>query len=217
MATIAETALRNQAPLPTQSDCGGRLEARPISQSRCQRDNCRRGAVEPISQPDRKRDHMKGGRLKGFYSTQVWTYLGAALFLVALLVSAIVVPELRLLHLMQALIYVAVIVLARRNSAWGFGAGFAIAIVWNGLSLFVTRLMQAGAVAFWSSLRAGHVEQLVPMMVALGGIGHFILIFATLLALLRHNAETGKWWKFVGGGVLAVAYFVLIVAFAQPR
>ena len=160
---------------------------------------------------------MKDGRPNGFYSTQLWTYLGAALFLVALLVSAIVVPELRLLHLMQALIYVAVIVLARRNSAWGFGAGFAIAIVWNGLSLFVTHLMQAGAVAFWSSLHTGHVEQLVPMMVALGGIGHFILIFASLLALLRHNTETRKWWKFVGGGVLAVAYFFLIVAFAQPH
>jgi len=37
METIAETALRNQAPLPNQSDCGGRLEARPISQPRCQR------------------------------------------------------------------------------------------------------------------------------------------------------------------------------------
>src|SRR5262245_64024860 len=111
---------------------------------------------------------MKDGWPNGFYSAQVWTYLGAALFLVALLVSAIVVPELRLLHLMQALIYVAVIVLARRNSAWGFGAGFAIAIVWNGLSLFVTRLMQAGAVAFLSSLRYGHVEQIILMMVGLG-------------------------------------------------
>src|SRR5215831_6177448 len=93
------------------------------------------------------------------WATHVWIPIGAAVFIAALTVSAIVVPELRLLHLMQALIYVAVIVLARRNSAWGFGAGFAIAIVWNGLSLFVTRLMQAGAVAFWSSLRAGHVEQ----------------------------------------------------------
>src|SRR5215475_13422016 len=137
---------------------------------------------------------MKDSRPNGFYSTQVWIYLGATLFLVALLVSAIVVPELRLLNLMQALIYVAVIVFARRNSAWGFGAGFAIAIVWNVLSLFVTHFMQAGAVAFWSSLRTRRVEQFVPMMVALGWIGHFILIFATVLALLFQNAETGKWW-----------------------
>jgi hypothetical protein len=37
METMDETALRNQAPLPNQRDCGGRLEARPISQPRCQR------------------------------------------------------------------------------------------------------------------------------------------------------------------------------------
>src|SRR5262245_44757943 len=37
METIDETALRNQAPLPNHSDFGGRLEARPISQPRCQR------------------------------------------------------------------------------------------------------------------------------------------------------------------------------------
>src|SRR5215475_14583534 len=37
METINERALTNQAPLPNQSDCGGRLEARPISQPRCQR------------------------------------------------------------------------------------------------------------------------------------------------------------------------------------
>src|SRR5262245_47073735 len=34
---IDERALTNRAPLPNQSDCGGRLEARPISQPRCQR------------------------------------------------------------------------------------------------------------------------------------------------------------------------------------
>jgi hypothetical protein len=37
METIDERALTNQAPLPNQIDCGGRLEARPISQPRCQR------------------------------------------------------------------------------------------------------------------------------------------------------------------------------------
>lgn len=155
--------------------------------------------------------------LNGPHSAQVWTYIGAALFLVALLVSAIVVPQLRLLHSFQALIYLAVIVLARRNSPWGYGAGFAIAIVWNGMSLFVTHLMQAGAVAFWSSLRTGHVQELVPMMVTLGGIGHFILIVAALFALARHNTRAKKWWKFAGGGVLSIAYFALIVAFARPH
>ncbi len=85
------------------------------------------------------------------------------------------------------------------------------------MSLFVTHLMQAGALAVWTSLRTGHVEQLVPMIVLLGGVGHFILIFATLIALKRHSAEAKKWWKFAGGGALALAYFALLVAFAQPH
>jgi hypothetical protein len=156
-------------------------------------------------------------RLNSTHFAQAWTNLGATLFLVALLVSAIVVPELRVLHSFQALIYIAVIVLARRNSPWGYGAGFAIAIVWNGMSLFVTHLMQAGAVAIWLSLRTGHVQQLVPMMVTLGGIGHFILIVAALIALVGHNTEARKWWKFAGGGILSIAYFALIVAFARPH
>jgi hypothetical protein len=160
---------------------------------------------------------MNDGRLTGSSSRGAWIEVGALLFLVALLVSALVVPELRLLHLLQALIYIAILILARRNSAWGFGAGFAIGIVWNTFSLFVTHLMQVGVVAFWSSLRAGHVEQLVPMMVTLGGIGHFVLIVGCLSALLQLQADTRRWWKFVGGGVLAVAYFVLIVAFARPH
>lgn len=147
----------------------------------------------------------------------MWVYIGATLFLVALLVSAIVDPELRVLHCFQALIYVAVIVLARRNSPWGYGAGFAIAIVWNGMNFFGPHLIQAGAVALWSWLRTGHAQQLVPMMVTLGGLGHFILIFATLMAILRHNAESWKWWKFAGGGALAVAYLALLVAFALPH
>jgi hypothetical protein len=147
----------------------------------------------------------------------VWIYTGAALFLLALLLSAVLVADLRILHSFQALIYVAVVVLARRNSAWGYGAGFAIAIVWNGMGLFITHLIQAGAAAFWLSLCTGHVERLVPMAVTLGGIGHFILILATILGVFRFNAETRKWWKFAGGGVLSIAYFALLVAFFRPH
>lgn len=160
---------------------------------------------------------MQDPRPSGFRSTLVWLYAGAALFLVALLVSAILVPDLRLLHSFQALIYVAVIFLARRNSSWGYGAGFAVALVWNAMSLFVTHLIQTGTLAFYASLRAGHIEQPVPMMVALGGMGHFILLAAALVAIARYNAEHRKWWKFAGGGLLSIAYFALLVALFRPH
>jgi hypothetical protein len=163
--------------------------------------------------------YSKGSKLPvhNSMSTRVWIPIGAGLFLVALAVSAALIPELRLLHFLQAFIYVAVLIFARRNSAWGFGAGFTIGVVWNSFNLFVTHLMQAGAVAFWSFLHTGHVRRLETMMVTLGGIGHFVLIIACVAALLSQTTENKKWWKFVGGGVLTLAYFALIVAVARPR
>jgi hypothetical protein len=107
--------------------------------------------------------------------------------------------------------------LARRNSAWGFGAGFTIAAVWNCLETFGSHLMQAGAVMIWSFLHTGQVQHLETMMVPIGGIGHFILIIACVAALSNQRTDHNKWWKFVGGGTLALAYFALIVLIARPR
>jgi hypothetical protein len=147
--------------------------------------------------------------------TLVW--IGAGLFLIALAGSALVIPELRPLHLLQALIYVAIIVLARRKSPWAFGAGFTIAVFWNSLSLFVTHLMQAGVAEFWLLLRTGQVQRPDTMMVLVGGIGHFILIAGCIAAMFHLSSDKRRWWKFAGGGILALAYFALIVAVARPH
>jgi hypothetical protein len=63
-----------------------------------------------------------------------------------LALSAFFVPQLRTLHVLQAFLYVAIILLARRDSPWGFGAGVIIATVWNGLNFFITHLFQAGVI-----------------------------------------------------------------------
>lgn len=150
-------------------------------------------------------------------STDIWITIGAGLFLVALAVSALAVPQLRLLHLLQAFIYVAVVILARRNNVFALGAGFTIAVAWNCLEFFGPHLIQAGAVLFWTFLHTGQVRHVETMMVPLGGIGHLILIFACLTALFNQTTDTKKWWKFLVGGVLVLGYFALIVAIARPR
>ncbi len=147
--------------------------------------------------------------------TDIWIPIGAGLFLLALAMSAIVVPQLRLLHSLQALIYVAVVIRVRRWSIWGFGAGVTIALAWNGLNLFVTHLTQAGAAAFWSFLHTGHVQRLDTMMVTVGTVAHFILIIACLNALLNQKPHGTEWWKLAGGGVIALAYMALIIAVAR--
>lgn len=154
----------------------------------------------------------------GFAWTRVWIPAGAMLFVVALAGSALVVPQLRPLHFLQALIYVAVIVLGWRKSAYGFGAGFTIAVFWNSLNLFVTHLMQAGVVAFWTFLHTGQARRLDTMMLPLGGIAHFILIVSCVAAMFDLRIDNHrKWWKFAGGGIIVLAYLALIVAIARPR
>jgi len=144
-------------------------------------------------------------------------FVGVGLFLFALAGSAVLIPGLRLLHLFQALIYVAVLVLTRRNSAWGFGAGVIIPVLWNGLSLFVTHLFQAGVGQLWSLLRGGHVSQPDALMVMVGGVAHFLLILACMAGFLQLRPGRKQWGQFFGGGLLALAYFILIVAIMAPR
>ena len=159
---------------------------------------------------------MKQSLATGTQWASVWIPTGAGLFIIALTVSAVVVPPLRLLHFLQALIYVAVIVLARRNHAGAFGAGVTIATVWNSLQLFISHLMQAGAREFWSLLQTGHVRRPDTMMVALGGVGHFVLIIGCVAAFLQLPGKR-LWGRFVTGGVVVLAYFALIVFVALPR
>jgi|SRR5215469_13431633 len=150
-------------------------------------------------------------------STRVWIPLGCVLFIIALAGSAIVVPQLRVLHVLQALVYIAVPILAWRNSAIGLGAGTTIALLWNALQLFVTHNMQRGLVFFWVFLRTGQARQVDTIMVALGSVGHFILIAACLSAFLKQDRSPSRLWKFVGGAAAVLAYFFLIVAIALPR
>jgi hypothetical protein len=137
--------------------------------------------------------------------------------MIALAVSALVVPRLRLLHLLQALIYVAVILLTRRDNPGGFGAGVTIAAVWNSLNLFVTHLFQAGVRELWSLLHTGHLRRIDTMMVALATIAHFLLIIACIAGFLQLRPGKKEWGRFVAGGGLALAYFALIILAAAPR
>src|SRR5580704_13001840 len=90
--------------------------------------------------------------------TRVSISIGVGLFLLALALSAVIVPQLLYLHLLQALIYLAVLVLTQRNNAWGYGIGVIVPTAWNCLNLFVTHLFQKGAMQFWSLCAHGACE-----------------------------------------------------------
>ena len=149
--------------------------------------------------------------------TPIAILAGAGLFIFALTVSAVFVPALRLLHAFQALIYVAVIVLTRRHSGWGFGIGVFIATLWNGFQFFLTHLIQAGARQLWLLTRTGTLSRPDTLMVAVGGVAHCVLIVGCLARFVQLRPDMRKWSQFLAGGLLALAYFGLIVLLLLPR
>jgi hypothetical protein len=155
--------------------------------------------------------------VRGFRSTRIWIPFGAGLFIVALVGSALVVPQLRLLHAFQALIYVVVILLARRNSALGFGAGTTVAVAWNGLEWLGPHLIQAGARELWTFLGTGHIRRPDTVMVFTGSIAHIVLVVACVAAFRQLHPGKREWWQFLAGGVLVLAYFAVIVITLLPH
>jgi hypothetical protein len=154
---------------------------------------------------------------RGSYWTRIWVPLGAGLFIVALVGSAVAVPQLRLLHAFQALIYVAVILLARRGSALGFGAGTTIAVAWNSLEWLGPHLIQAGARELWTFLGTGHIHRLDTLMVFIGGSAHIVLAIACVAAFRQLRPKKKEWRQFLVGGLLALAYFAVIVVILRPQ
>jgi hypothetical protein len=137
--------------------------------------------------------------------------IGAGIFIFALILSAVFDPKIRVLHTLQALIYVAVIVSTRKDNAWAFGAGFFIAVLWNYTNLFVTTFIRAGMQELSILLRTGHLHRPDLLVAVVAAAGHFLLMAACLAGFLRMRPGMRRTGEFVAGGVLAVGYFALII------
>ena len=142
---------------------------------------------------------------------------GAGFFIFALFLSAVFEPGIRVLHTLQALIYIGVIVLTRRNSAWGFGAGCVIAAFWNYINLFITTFIRNGFEQISILLRTGQLQRPDLALAVIAAAGHFLLIIACLAGFFRQQPGVKQWLQFLAGGTLAVGYFVVIIITAGPQ
>lgn len=128
----------------------------------------------------------------------------AGFFIFVLFIAALFEPSIRVLHFFQALIYVAIIFLTRRNSAWGFGAGCLIAAFWNYLFLRIA------AVDIWALLTARAFRADIALQFA-ATIAHFVLIIACVAGFLRLKPNGKQWTRFLAGGIAAVGYLLLLI------
>ena len=143
--------------------------------------------------------------------------VGAGSFIFALFLSAVFDPRIRLLHVLQALIYIAVIVLTRKTSAWGFGAGCVIALFWNYINLFVTTFFKAGLQQLTILLQTGQLHRPDLLIPVIAVAGHFLLIVACLAGFLRTGPGGRAWGQFMTAGALAIGYFVAIIITTGPQ
>jgi hypothetical protein len=134
----------------------------------------------------------------------------ASFFILALFISACFVPSIRLLHAFQALIYVAVIFLARRKSPWGFGAGCIIGVFWNYI------FIRGAAVDIWALLTGRVIRSDVALQLA-ATVAHFLLIVACAAGFLRSKPGKKQWAMFLAGGVVAVSYLLLLMITLRPE
>src|SRR5258708_9299834 len=124
------------------------------------------------------------------------------MFVVALAASVFFDPSIWVLHAFQALIYIAVMVLAQRESPLGFGAGFAIALLWNGATLFATGFIAAALHTLHTVLSTGHILRPVLLLVLVGAAWHFLMIAGCLASFFRSSSGRRQWARFLGGGSL---------------
>ena len=150
-----------------------------------------------------------------------WTFglivISSLLFIVVLAVSAAFDSSIRVLHTFQALIYVAVILLARKMSPWGYGAGCFIAAFWNWANIAYTDFLRAGISETAQLLGTGHLERPDLFIAVFAAGAHFILIGACLAGYFQMPSRTRtELLKFLGGGCVAIAYFAgIILLFGQ--
>ena len=143
--------------------------------------------------------------------------VGAGFFIFALVLSAVFDPRIRVLHALQTLIYVAVIILTRRGSSWGFGAGCLIAAFWNYTNLFVTTFIRAGLEQLATLIHTGQLHRPDLVVAVVAAAGHFLMIVACVAGFLRTGPNLRQWGQFLGGGILAVAYLVAIIFTTGPQ
>jgi len=121
--------------------------------------------------------------------------------------------EVRVLHVFQSLIYVAVIVLSLRHNKWGYGIGLSIAVAWNALNLLNGFVFDAGFREWASFLRTGHITNPVWWVAPPAWFVHVALIICLISAYLRlPTKKLSDIAILIGSFVLTIGYFLLIIA-----
>jgi hypothetical protein len=140
------------------------------------------------------------------------------IFVAVLALSAVYDPSIRVLHLFQAIIYLVVVILCLKQSAWGYGAGTLMAAFWNYTNLVHTTFITNGVRALSRLLATGELRRPDQLISVVAATAHFLLIAACVVGFLCNKpGNIGELAKFFGGGMLAIIYFSGIILLYGPQ
>ena len=140
--------------------------------------------------------------------------IGSAMFVFGLAVSAAFAPEWRVLHLLQAFIYVSVVVLTRRKNPAGFGAGLAVAVFWN--TLLLTTAPHDILQELRTLVLTGRPQRPDLLLSLFAGCGHLLIILACVFGFGRIRPTARQWVTLGIGSVVALTYLLAIVFIVGP-
>ena len=151
-----------------------------------------------------------------------WTGVAAAIcsavFIVVLAVSAYWDPSIRVLHVFEALPYVAVAVLCLRRDKIGYALGAASGACWLWMAGFLTSFVRNGFQRLITLYHTGGLDRpdlliAVPAAMATGG-----LLLFSVAGYARHPARSWRDLGLFGGALVGVLlFFILIFAGFAPR
>ena len=140
---------------------------------------------------------------RGRFTAPEWLItIGGVVFIFALIVSAVFVPALRWLHVVQASMYVAAILLSVRPSRWGYFIGASAAALWNVLTMF-------GSPLFADLI--DHPARPDLVLQCLGWLGNLAIVIGSVVGYRR---LTGKSARDIGRLVLSFVGATALLAAA---
>ena len=144
--------------------------------------------------------------------------IGACVFTAVLALSAVWEADIRWLHICQAWMYIATVVLALRRNPWGYFIGISAAGLWVYANLFVTTFFFNGLQQLVLWTRTGHLARPDLLIAVPAWFSNLLVVVGCLWGYLRTRTKSlGDVGRFAIAFVLATGFFALDMALFQPR
>jgi len=144
--------------------------------------------------------------------------IGACVFILMLAVSAYREPDIRWLHVFQALMYVATIVLARRMNRWGYFIGISAAGLWIYANIFATTFFFNGLQQLSQWVHTGRLSRPDLLIAVPAWFSNLIVVVGCFWGyLLLPKRPISDATRFAVTFALTTGFFALDMYLFQPR